>query len=202
MPLVYYRSVKGAEVALWNATESTEFFRDSLQKQHFPMNPVEKIKHPEKVHQWYASRYLLCEIYPEAIQIYRDQKPFLLNGPEISFSHSQKHVAVIISNYKSGIDVQWVDPKLKIIASRFLNETDLKVIQTSSENISLSIIWAIKEAVFKRFGTEMPFKEIKIEKYDPVSDFAWASTVRKGEKMIHKLVVDFIEEMSIAYIVE
>ena len=108
----------------------------------------------------------------------------------------------IISNYKSGIDVQWVDPKLKIIAPRFLNETDLKVIQTSSENISLSIIWAIKEAVFKRFGTEMPFKEIKIEKYDPVSDFAWASTVRKGEQMIHKLVVDFIEEMSIAYIVE
>ena len=94
MPLVYYRSVKGAEVALWNASESTEFFRDSLQKQDFPMNPVEKIKHPEKAHQWYASRYLLCEIYPEAIQIYRDQKPFLLNGPEISFSHSQKHVAV------------------------------------------------------------------------------------------------------------
>ncbi len=202
MPLIYYRSVKGAEVGMWNATESTEFFKERLLNQHFPMHPVGKISHPEKIHQWYASRYLLCEIYPEAIQIYRDQKPFLLNGPELSFSHSQKHVAVIISNFKSGIDVQWTDPKLKIIAPRFLNETDLKVIKTSSENISLSIIWAIKEAVFKKFGTEMPFKEIKIDKYDPVSDIAWATTVRKGEKLTHKLVVDHIDGMSLAYIVE
>lgn len=202
MPLVYYRSVKGAEVALWNATESTDFFKESLEKQNFPLQPAGKIRHPEKIHQWYASRYLLCEIYPEAIQIYHDQKPFLFNGPEISFSHSRKHVAVIISEFKSGIDVQWPDPKLKIIAQRFLNETDLKAVQTSSGNLSLSIIWAIKEAVFKKFGTEMPFKEIKIEKYDPVADIAWASTIRKGEKTNHKLVVDYIDGMSLAYIIE
>lgn len=197
---MYYRSVEGAEVALWKATERTDFFVGELRQQGFPIDPADKIKHPEKVHQWFASRYLLCEIFPEAIQIYRHQKPVLYNGPEISFSHSKDVVAVIVSENPSGIDVQWADPKLKLIASRFVNAADLEVIKASTEIISLSIIWSIKEAVFKKYGTGMPFKSIYIDHYDPVSDTATVKAVRENSVEEHKLVVDYIDGMSLAYV--
>ncbi len=202
MPLVYYRSLQNAEIALWKATEDTAFFKDKLKDQDFPIDPAESIKHPEKVHQWYASRYLLCEIYPAAIQLYADRKPFLFNGPEISFSHSLDVVAVQISHYKSGIDVQWADPKLKVISNKFLSFNDLDIIKTTDELISLSIIWSIKEAVFKYYGTEMALKQIEIIEYDPVHDTALAVANRKGKTQTHKLIVDYIDGMSLAYVVE
>ena len=202
MPLIYYRSMHNAEVALWRADEETVFFKDSLIEQDFPIDAAEQISHPEKAHQWYASRYLLCRIYPAAIQMYHDRKPYLYNGPEISFSHSKDVVAVKISQYKSGIDVQWPDPKLKIISNRFLSPNDMKNTPTKVEIISLSIIWSIKEAVFKYYGTGLAFKNIEIESYDPVSDTALALATREGKTKRHKLVVDYIDGMSLAYVVE
>ena len=202
MPLIYYRSVKNAEVALWKATEDSAFFKNNLIEQDFPIEPAEKINHPEKMHQWYASRFLLCRIFPAAIQLYADRKPYLFNGPEISFSHSLNVVAVKISQYKSGIDVQWPDPKLKLISKRFLSPGDLKTIHASEEIISLSIIWSIKEAVFKYYGTEMSFKKIEIIEYDPVSDTAVAKATRNGKVQKHKLIVDYIDGLSVAYVIE
>ena len=202
MPLIYYRSVEGAEAALWKATEETGFFREELRKQGFPLEPALRIRHPEKVHQWYASRYLLCHLFPEAIQGYRENKPYLFNGPEVSFSHSRDCVAVIVSEFPSGIDVQWADPKLEKIAGKFLNLAELDVIPADDLLVKLSIIWSVKEAVFKRFGTEMPFKDIALTAYDPVSDTAMAEALRKGKKSIHRLIVDYIGGMSLAYIVK
>ncbi|NEN23974.1 4'-phosphopantetheinyl transferase superfamily protein [Cryomorpha ignava] len=202
MPLLYYRSLQNAEIALWKATEHSDFFRDNLKEQDFPTDQVEQIHHPEKIHQWYASRFLLCRIYPAAIQLYSQRKPYLFNGPEISFSHSQDVVAVQISHYKSGIDVQWADPKLKVISARFLNDMDMETVKTSDEIISLSIIWSIKEAVFKYYGTGLTFKHIEVKHYDPVSDTALAVANRNGEKQTHKLIVDYIDGMSLAYVIE
>lgn len=202
MPLLYYRSLQNAEIALWKATEDTAFFKKNLIEEEFPTDPVEQISHPEKIHQWYASRFLLCRIYPAAIQLYSQRKPYLFNGPEISFSHSQDVVAVQISHYKSGIDVQWADPKLKLISKRFLNDSDMDTVKTNDEIISLSIIWSIKEAVFKYYGTDMTFKDIEVKHYDPVGDTALAVANRNGEKQTHKLIVDYIDGMSLAYVIE
>jgi len=191
-----------AEVALWRADEETNFFKNTLISQDFPIDAGARISHPEKAHQWYASRYLLCRIYPDAIQVYHERKPYLFNGPEISFSHSKDVVAVQISQYKAGIDVQWADPKLKIISNRFLCPDDLKNTPSKDEIISLSIIWSIKEAVFKYYGTGLSFKNIEIEAFDPVSDTALAIANRAGERHRHKLVVDYIDGMSLAYLIE
>jgi 4'-phosphopantetheinyl transferase EntD len=202
MPLIYYRSVKNAEVALWKATEPTSFFRDELLNQSFPIVPGDTISHPEKLHQWFASRYLLCEIFPAAIQLYSDRKPYLFNGPHISFSHSQDVVAVMVSAYPAGIDIQWPDPKLSKISVRFANPTDLKIIHSTNELLDLNFIWSIKEAVFKTYGTQLPFKEISIESYDPVSDKALIKARRKGKTIEHQLEVAYVDEMCLAYVLQ
>lgn len=202
MPLKYYRSHAGSEVALWEAEEPLSFFSDALRKQEFPTAPGAEIKHPEKILQWYASRYLLCEIYPEAIQLYADRKPYLFNGPEMSFSHSKYTVAVMISNKTTGIDIQWNDPKLKTISSRYTDESEVKNIQAKSEIHALSLIWAVKEAVFKKYGTGMPFKDIHIINHDPIADECAVSVNRNGMTISHRLATPYLEELALAYLIE
>ncbi len=201
MPLIYYRSIANAEVALWRASEPNAFFLDRLSKEGFLMAPFEKIKHQEKRRQWLASRFLLCEIYPQAIQTYRQKKPFLFNGPEISFSHSNDVVAVLISELASGIDVQVPVEKLLKIAPKFLNAGELELINAPSDLLGLSLIWCIKEAIFKTYGHSLAFKDIRVEQYDPISDLASVRVLRFGQEYRHELVVDHLDGMSLAYLI-
>ncbi len=202
MPLKYYRSHAGSEVALWEAEEPLSFFAEALHEQEFPTAPGSEIKHPEKVLQWYASRYLLCEVYPEAIQLYADRKPYLFNGPEISFSHSKRTVAVMISNKTTGIDIQWNDSKLKIISSRFTDLSEVKKVQAKSEIHALSLIWAVKEAVFKKYGTGLAFKDIHLLKHDPIADECSVAIKRMGESITHRLATPFLDDLALAYLIE
>lgn len=202
MPLIYYKSMPGAEVALWKTGEEISFFKEKLHQQGFPTHEGLRIAHPEKQLQWYASRYLLSTLYPGAIPLYNDRKPYLFNGPFISLSHSKNIVAVQVSEFKSGIDIQWPDPKLKIISNRFLAKNDIQNIETDNEIEALSIIWTIKEAVFKYYGTAMPFKKIEIENYNKNQKTALATAHRNGTEELHKLQVDFVEGMSLAFIRE
>ncbi len=202
MPLLYYRSFEKAEVALWKTEETTDFFKNELEKQDFPIGAGEAIRHPEKQHQWFASRYLLCEIYPAAIQLYHNQMPFLLNGPQVSFSHSRDAVGIMISELHAGIDLQYSDKKLEKVAPKFLSESDEKVFGTMPRIERLTCIWAVKEAVFKVFGSGLPFRDIKIRNYDPVKDKVVVSVVKSGVSHQFTLTVLFINKLVLAYVLK
>jgi phosphopantetheinyl transferase len=202
MPLIYYRSHAGAEVALWEATEPLSFYRDSLVAQDFPIESGDKIKHPEKALQWFASRYLLSVMFPQAIQLYNKRKPLLFNGPEISFSHSKTTVAVMLSQKSTGIDIQWSDPKLLTIMARFTTAWECGLVQGKSHLNVLALVWAVKEAVFKKYGTSLPFLEIKLTHYDPVADETTVAITRNGKPVQHLLATPYLGELALAYLIE
>jgi phosphopantetheinyl transferase len=189
-------------VGIWEATERSEFFMDSLKAQDFPIDSMESISHPDKKHQWLASRFLLCYLYPAAIQLYRTNKPILYNGPFISFSHSENLVGVIISAAETGIDVQTINPKIRLISSKFLNPEEPGIVNLDNELMSLCMIWSIKEAVFKVYGTELPFKNIKVKNFDPVSDIASVSVERKGQILEHNLATLIFKKATSAYVLD
>jgi phosphopantetheinyl transferase len=202
MPLSYYRSYAGAEVALWKADEPLDFFRKALVDQAFPVDPGDAIKHPEKALQWYASRYLLTVMFPQAIQTYAHRKPQLFNGPEISFSHSKTTVAVMLSQKASGIDIQWADPKLELIMPKFTTLNECGMVQGKDPIEVLALIWAVKEAVFKRYVTGLPFKDIRIMRHDPIADLTKVR-VRRGEKDVeHLLATPYLGDLALAYLIE
>lgn len=202
MPLFLYKSLDNAEIAVWKATEDEGYFKNKLEAQHFPIDLGEKINHPEKRKQWYASRYLLCEIFPGAIQLYRQRKPYLYNGPEISFSHSQNMVALILSSFKSGIDIQGKDSKLERIAPKFVNPNDLKAISIGDYGFQLCTIWSIKEAMFKYYGTELPFKQISIKAFNPISGRAIVEVTRHDQQHTHAIGVMNLGDFTMAYVIE
>lgn len=202
MPLLYYRSFEKAEVALWKTEETTDFYRSELDKQEFPTALGEAIRHPEKRHQWFASRYLLCEIYPAAIQLYRNQMPFLLNGPQVSFSHSRDAVGIMIAENHAGIDLQYPDTKLEKIAPKFLHDADEKIFVAMPRLERLTCIWAVKEAVFKVFGSGLPFRDIEITAYDPVKDQVVVRVTRNAELHQFTLILVFINKLVLAYLLK
>lgn len=210
MPLLLYKSELNTEIAVWKATEELSFYKEQLELHHFPVDRADEIKHPEKVRQWFASRYLLCEIFPGAIQLYTKRKPVLFNGPEISFSHSANLVAVMLSSFKSGIDIQVNTPKLEVIERKFVNPQDLLPFEgemrDSTNDISkmsiLCKIWAIKEAVFKLYVTELPFKDIYIEYINLDKKIATVKVKRKGELMTHSIGLVDVNGVTLAYVQE
>lgn len=210
MPLLLYKSELNAEVAVWKATETLSFYKEQLSIHHFPAEKANEIKHPEKVRQWYASRYLLCEIFPGAIQLYKNRKPILFNGPEISFSHTGDIVAVMLSSFRTGIDIQLEDPKLGVIEQKFVNPEDLSPFENggtvaSNERTKISTlckIWAIKEAIFKLYVTELPFKNITIKDINLKEKKAVVSVKRKGELKTHNLSLIDVDGVTLAYVRE
>jgi len=202
MPLHYYRSHSDCEVTLWKITEEASYFKEKLLEEGFPTEPGDAIARPEKALQWYASRFLLITSHPAAIDFYRERKPHLYNGPKISFSHSDIIVGVMLSQKNAGLDVQVFDEKLKRIKDKFTTSQEVWRIKAPTELAALSLTWSIKEAVFKYYGTGVPFKTVLIENHNPITKIVRVSLLRHGKTYVHKLFGDFLDDMSLAYVLE
>ena len=93
-----------------------------------------------------ASRLLVNEIHPTDTIIYNEfGAPELDNGKYISISHSKQLVAVIVSEKKTGIDIEKISEKTLRLSTKFVSEKNL--IRLSKEKSTL--IWCIKEAIYK-----------------------------------------------------
>tara|TARA_B100001059_G_C17375472_1_gene351807 strand:- start:200 stop:565 length:366 start_codon:yes stop_codon:yes gene_type:complete len=67
------------------------------------------------------------------------------NDKHISISHSNRLVAIIISEQQVGIDIEEVSEKALRLSSKFVSKKNLK--NLTKEKATL--IWCIKEAVYK-----------------------------------------------------
>lgn len=77
-------------------------------------------------------------------------KPHLNNGKHISITHSHYFSAIIISNENCGIDMEMLREKIIKIAPKFIQSENAFLDDNSPDYIQkLTIIWGIKEAIFK-----------------------------------------------------
>lgn len=78
-------------------------------------------------------------------------KPHLKDGKYISISHSHEFSTIIISDQKAGIDIELQREKIIKIADKFVDyEFEFLNKQNQEEYIrKLTVIWGIKEAIFK-----------------------------------------------------
>jgi phosphopantetheinyl transferase len=187
---------------IWRISESEGFFSESLAKEEFPIDEGMRIRHPQKRLQWLASRHLLTLAHPEPIVRRLSAKPTLTNGPELSFSHSGDYAALLISDHHSGIDIQTYNEKLFRIAPKFSNDGEAGLISAPDELAALTLSWSIKEAIFKYYTTQLPFKFIQILAHDPVKNTAEVEVVRGGKRQHHRLHADFLDSLSLAYVLE
>ncbi|WP_185872947.1 4'-phosphopantetheinyl transferase family protein [Blattabacterium cuenoti] len=85
------------------------------------------------------------------------RKPFIENEEKnkyISFSHSFEKIAIAVSSYHIGIDIEKLrqDKKILKIKKKFLREDESIFINPHYEEDYLHIIWGIKESLYKLEG--------------------------------------------------
>lgn len=169
MPLVYQQNINAVtKMGVWHITEVEDFFLQQV--------PLQKeITHPHKRLQHLAGRFLLKELYPdfplELIKIADTRKPFLPNDTyHFSISHCGDYAAVIVSKkYRVGVDIEAVTDKIQRIIPKFLTDAEQQLLQLGTISKSATLLWSVKEAVFKWKSTGgVDFKKhISIKKIEP-----------------------------------
>ena len=88
-------------------------------------------------------------------------KPHLKDGKHISISHSHELATLIISNEITGIDIEMQREKIIKIAEKFADkESEFLDIENQDYIRKLTVIWGVKEAIFKiRNEVGISFKE-------------------------------------------
>jgi 4'-phosphopantetheinyl transferase len=105
----------------------------------------------EKAGALYALKELLND---SSLVITYDEfrKPFVSTGvPHISISHSYTKLVVIAhQGISTGIDIEKVRDKIGLIQHKFLSEVER--LACNNNMVTLTLYWAIKEAVYKAYG--------------------------------------------------
>lgn len=133
--------------------------------------------------QWLAVRALIRAIRPRTpFEVHYDAngKPFLPDqSQKLSITHSGKLAAIQLSSSgHCGIDVQQISEKVERIAPKFVREDEMEFIPGDRKLEYLNLIWTMKEAVFKHFGTNVEFKrQIKILPFSISDNFTATAQV-------------------------
>ncbi len=166
MPLLLSKKIddQDAAYAVWKISETNGQLQQMINEQ-----PPESY-HPTKQAEWMATRMLvenLCQRFGlEYKGIIKDEygKPFLKDQTaQISISHSFPIASAMIhKSSPCGIDVEWPRATMQRIQHKFLNAEEF---QYRDDQQSLCVIWAAKEAIYKRYGKkQLSFKDnMKVE---------------------------------------
>jgi len=139
-----------------------EFISDKEKVGYFDRNPklfaIEKTKTD-----------LLVSHFGENVLLEKQAsgKPLPINGQCISLSHSGDLVALATSISPVGIDLQEFSPKLERIRAKFVSENEEQLMSESLIEFNpIHFLWCAKEAVFKIYGENLPFKHIEAQRLD------------------------------------
>ncbi|NQU87499.1 MAG: 4'-phosphopantetheinyl transferase superfamily protein [Mariniphaga sp.] len=168
----YIKKIKLDEgiIGIWEKTETKEDF-NSIITELVNDSRYKKITYQKRKVEFLATRALLANLIGVYTPIhYKDDGcPFLkVKNLNISISHSENLIAIILHKKKAGIDVEALGRPLEKIANKFLSEKEIDFINNSeSKEKTLLLSWCVKEAVFKIINEqEINFKnQIIIEPY-------------------------------------
>ena len=165
MPLIKKIECSEGWGGIWKVTESLEYLIDSLsESEKIEFHAKTKDYCVKRQKEYVAVRILLNQLYKDAlIGYYPSGKPFLLNSEiNISITHSDNYVAVLLSNHHiPGIDIEVKKEKIQRLRNRILGATE--VAETIDE---LYLHWCAKETAYKILNREcIDFREnLTIEK--------------------------------------
>ncbi|MGV9003026.1 4'-phosphopantetheinyl transferase family protein [Flavobacterium sp.] len=152
MPLYQIFSIQShTKVYIWKITESfNELFRSVILKD-VSLARVEKMKAESHQKGFLAVRKLLEIAGYDDFDLFYDDfgKPNLKDQKHISISHSNEFSVIAISDYNLGIDLEILKDKTLKLAPRYMDVSHLENLSTADALEKATIIWGIKESIFK-----------------------------------------------------
>lgn len=164
----FYRDITtdASQILFWKYADG-----DDLPETLIGKDDSEKILHyhPKKLLEYLMVRQMQKELKPEhEIRYKAVGQPYLDPADAyISISHSYPFAAFAVSEKRVGIDMEKIVPKIQRVKHKFLHENELSWIQTAQETEMLTVIWAVKEALYKLH----PCKYWSLKKFYEVEQF-------------------------------
>lgn len=150
-------------VKIWKITESYDELMETVKLKPKSLQRVLKMK--SGLHQcgFLSVRRLIAEFGYSDVDLHYNEhgKPYLEDGKYISITHSFNFSAVIVSDFKVGIDIEKQRPIITNIASKFV-DYEFEYLKTSEDEYvrKLTVIWCAKESLYKLFATPgLSFKQ-------------------------------------------
>lgn len=142
-------------VKIWKITESYEDLMAKVDLKPVSLERVLGMK--SELHQrgFLSVRHLLQEFgYTDSDLFYDENgKPHLKDGKQISITHSFNFSAVVVSDLIVGIDIEKQRNKIAIIAHKFVDYEFDYLDKAESDYVKkLTIIWCVKESLYKLFA--------------------------------------------------
>lgn len=191
-------------VGIWNCSEEIGDLENQVHLSHNDAIRYNSFGSNARKKHYLATRALLHELTGNQIIEYADSgKPHTINSNEhLSVSHSSDYVALLISSSPFiGLDIQKLDDKIHKIKSRFVNEIEQPQIDFEDTRI-LTLIWSVKEAVYKIHGDRNVF----FKEHIIIRDF---STMNKGYLNVelshhhyigkHQIKFEFLDDYVLVY---
>ena len=147
----FYRDFtdNNASILFWKYDENDSFDHSVLIE---PEN-LDRVKnyHPKKIAEYLMIRQMLKNQLPEHKILYKSiGQPYLFPKDFfISITHSYPFASLAISKKRVGIDIEKIMPKILRVKHKFLHPTEIPWTLNEDEVDFLTVIWVIKEALYK-----------------------------------------------------
>ncbi len=139
------------QLFVWKISETFDELFQSVALKDVSMARVESMKSESHQRGFLAVRRLLMEAGYSDFDLYYDEfgKPHLGNGKHISISHSHDFSVIVLSDVNVGVDLEILKEKTLKLAPRYMDVSHLENLSKSDELIKATVVWGIKESVFK-----------------------------------------------------
>jgi phosphopantetheinyl transferase len=153
VPIFFQHQInETTRLGIWKIEETEEFFLRNVPLQQEVTHPLKRLQH-------LAGRFLLQFLFPDfpydLIKIADTRKPYLPNEQyHFSISHCGDFAAAIVSSdQRVGVDIEITSEKAERIKHKFLSQNEQLIFSLSSADLQLTtILWSVKESVFKWYG--------------------------------------------------
>ena len=139
------------QLFVWKISETFDELFQSVALKDVSLARVDSMKSESHQRGFLAVRRLLMEAGYSDFDLYYDEfgKPHLENGKHISISHSHDFSVIVLSDVNVGVDLEILKEKTLKLAPRYMDVSHLNNLSKSDELIKATVVWGIKESVFK-----------------------------------------------------
>lgn len=185
------------QLLVWKITETFDELFSSIALKDISLARVESMKAESHQKGFLSVRRLLMDSGYTDFDLYYDEfgKPHLKDGKHISISHSNGFSVIVLSDVNIGADLEILKEKTLLLAPRFMDIAHLKNLTKEEELIKATVVWGIKESVFKiKNEIGISFKDHIFENGFNLKDKKCTVELRFNNKIeVFDIVFDFIE---------
>lgn len=149
---------------------------------------------------------LLNSVFPLRFPIIRYSEagqPFIDGYDKfISISHSDKYVVLMVSPIPCGVDIQVTKPNIAMGVDLFINEKDQINDGTITDIEKLHQLWCAKEALYKKYGGDVDFKNgFTLERGNHSNSRMFFKVYSRSQKnvKVEEVFIDKFKNVFLAY---